>query len=342
MSNDKPYSAHSASSTLRLGPSLTALLAIVVVNLALPTTASVGAQADNGSRHVLFTSLAKVTVPPGTKRLNIWLPLPDQDGDQRVSQEKLLSPTPYSSHQLDGDKNQYFYITFNHPTESTIELSAAADVTRTAASARPECECTLSKSSKRWLKNDLLVVVDDEIRKQSEEIVQAAKATTALEKARAIYYYVVNNTTYDKSGDGWGHGDLKFVCSSKHGNCTDFHALFIALCRAQNIPARFHMGLALPSSAGGSIDGYHCWAACLVDDQWLPVDASEASKQPQKKDYYFGHLDENRIEMTRGRDLVLKPHQSSGPLNYFVFPYAEADGVSVPVVHQYEFVDAPK
>jgi hypothetical protein len=47
------------------------------------------------------------------------------------------------------------------------------------------------------------------------------------------------------------------------------------------------------------------------------------------REYFFGTHDENRVEFTRGRDLKLTPGQASDPLNYFVYPYAEADGKPV-------------
>jgi hypothetical protein len=56
------------------------------------------------------------------------------------------------------------------------------------------------------------------------------------------------------------------------------------------------------------------------------VDASEAAKDPQRREYFFGAHDENRVEFTRGRDLMLSPKQKGDPLNYFVYPYAEVDG----------------
>jgi hypothetical protein len=56
------------------------------------------------------------------------------------------------------------------------------------------------------------------------------------------------------------------------------------------------------------------------------VDASEARKNPDKRNYFFGALDENRVQLTIGRDLLLSPRQAGPPLNYFVYPYVEVDG----------------
>jgi transglutaminase-like putative cysteine protease len=72
-------------------------------------------------------------------------------------------------------------------------------------------------------------------------------ATTPLEKAKDIYEYVFRTMKYDKSGTGWGHGDTLWACDAKHGNCTDFHSVFISMARAEKIPARFQIGFPLPA-----------------------------------------------------------------------------------------------
>lgn len=56
------------------------------------------------------------------------------------------------------------------------------------------------------------------------------------------------------------------------------------------------------------------------------MDASEAAKNPEKREYFFGAHDENRVEFSLGRDLLLNPKQSAEPINYFVYPYAEVNG----------------
>ena len=75
----------------------------------------------------------------------------------------------------------------------------------------------------------------------------------------------------------------------------------------------------------------------------MPVDASEASKHPDRHDYYFGHLDAARVAFTMGRDLVLKPPQNGEPLNYLIYPYAELDGAAVPqkqIKTKFSYADA--
>ncbi|MBI3194808.1 MAG: transglutaminase domain-containing protein, partial [Ignavibacteriae bacterium] len=125
-----------------------------------------------------------------------------------------------------------------------------------------------------------------------------------------------------------GQGDAIYACDVKRGNCTDFHSLFIGLARASGVPARFVIGFPLPvDKVHGEIGGYHCWAEFFAEGiGWIPVDASEAVKQPEKKEFFFGGLDENRIQFSIGRDIRLDETSEFEPVNYFIYPYVLVDG----------------
>jgi transglutaminase-like putative cysteine protease len=179
---------------------------------------------------------------------------------------------------------------------------------------------------RRWLEPDRLVPIGGAIRELAEDVTRAR--TTPLARARAIYDYSVSTLKYDKSGTGWGRGDIYYACDVKRGNCTDFHSVFTGFARALGIPARFEIGFPLPADRSeGEIAGYHCWAQFWLDGfGWVPVDASEANKNPSRREYFFGAHDEHRVLLTTGRDIRLEPPQKGAPLNYFIYPYAEIDG----------------
>ena len=149
-----------------------------------------------------------------------------------------------------------------------------------------------------------------------------------IEKAHAIYNYVFHNMKYEKIGTGWGHGNAVWACNSRHGNCTDFHSLFIGMMRAVHIPARFVIGFPLPAhQSQGVVPGYHCWAEFyLVGKGWVPVDIAEASLHPAKYNFFFGSVGDNRVRFSAGRDITLAPKQAGPPVNYFVYPYVELNG----------------
>src|SRR5579862_2415731 len=116
-----------------------------------------------------------------------------------------------------------------------------------------------------------------------------AGITDPLQKARKIYEYVISTMHYDHDGTGWGRGDAVWACDSKHGNCTDLHSVFIGMARAAGIPARFEIGFPVPEGqTNAAISGYHCWAEFYLNGLgWIPLDASEAWKNPAKHDYFF-------------------------------------------------------
>jgi transglutaminase-like putative cysteine protease len=175
------------------------------------------------------------------------------------------------------------------------------------------------------LREETLIPLSDDARRMALEAVGDRTGTD--ERARALYDNTLERMDYDKSGTGWGRGDFRYACDVGKGNCTDFHSYFIGLCRNIGIPAYFEIGLSVPGDPdSGQTGTYHCWAYYWNGGAWIPVDISEADRHPEKRDYFFGNLDEDRLAFTVGRDIVLSPPQEGPPLNYFILPYAEVDG----------------
>ncbi len=276
-----------------------------------------------------YTATVK-DIPAGAQKLELWIPVPHTDPYQRITDVRLDAPSPHQI--LTGEQgNVMLHLEIAHPRGSIQPVTLTFHAVRTeriqpivAAKTNVAPEEDLS----RWLKPDRLVPIDGQIRDWAREVVEKANAKTDLEMARAIYNHVVSTVKYDKTGKGWGRGDIYYACDARRGNCTDFHAIFIGYARAMGIPARFAIGFPLPADRGaGKIAGYHCWAEFYAKGiGWVPVDASEAAKNPAKREYFFGAHDENRVELSKGRDVVLTPRQQGDPLNYFVYPYVEVDG----------------
>ena len=123
----------------------------------------------------------------------------------------------------------------------------------------------------------------------------------------------------------YGNGNSLYACDIGVGNCTDYHSYFMSLSRTLETPARFHMGFPIPDGEQGKVKGYHCWADYYVDGEgWYPVDISEADKDPSKIEYFFGTIDESRVEMMVGRDFDLEGYERN-PLNLFIYPVLEID-----------------
>ena len=332
---------------------LKAYSAFALVAAALLSLSASGAKnspkppAELKSRTFEFSYKAMINdVPAGSKRLNVWLPYPTTDANQEVYDIQVSSPRKATVYTEPRYGNSILFVSIDDPGAGPVSLEMNFKVRRTENLRKDFARVSnvsagpLDPSIETFLQPDKLVPVTDQIRKWAMEVTRGKK--TDLEKARAIYDYTLATMKYDKSGEGWGRGDILYACDAKRGNCTDFHAVFIGFCRSVGIPARFAIGFPLPEKRGeGEIQGYHCWAEFYLRGYgWVPIDASEAWKHPEKKDYFFGGHDENRVQLSMGRDIVLRPQQKSDALNYFIYPYAEADGKPVATIkREFHFKD---
>jgi len=317
-----------------------ALLAFVESDFSFSRTSS-------PSRSFEFTYLTKIpALPADAKDSRIWIPLPQSDAYQTISNLKIDSPLAYSRHRDSEYGNEYVYlevpaVKVGAPAEVRVSFEVARQEHRVALEANTIAAKTGAgtRDLQRFLQPDRRVPLQGVIGELSAQETRGIQDPMA--KARAIYDYVLATMRYDKSGTGWGNGDAIWACTAKRGNCTDFHSLFIGMMRAARIPARFEIGFPLPADQhAGAIPGYHCWAEFYVEPYgWIPVDASEAWKHPEKKNYFFGAHDDNRVQFSVGRDIRLDPPQQGDALNYFIYPYAELDGKPLALESKFSFED---
>jgi transglutaminase-like putative cysteine protease len=297
------------------------------------------------SRQFTFHYAFTVKNLPAGKRVRIWIPAAQSDAYQEVRIVSAQGDLPLKKTSESKYGNQIYYAETTS-AQPELHFDVQYDVIRDqrvalGQTASHMVAVSLSSTEKQQdLQPDALVPVTGLPADLAAKVTQGK--TQPLDKARAIYDYVFTTMRYDKTGTGWGHGDVLYACDAKKGNCTDFHSLFIAMARSQGIPARFEIGFPLPPDKHSSeIAGYHCWSDFFIDGRgWIPVDISEAWKHQEKRDYFFGTHDVNRVQFSMGRDLRLKPPQAGKPLNYFVYPYVEVDGEEYPNVSlAFSFVD---
>jgi len=291
-------------------------------------------------RSFLFTSTTEVPAHAAADgAVELWIPVPQSNGYQDVALLGwgLQDPQPVwlpdgfvlesTRDEVSGNAMLHLHLPrVEHPAFS-VTLRARVVRRGTAPEGRPDGSGR--QDLPRSLAPDRLVPLDGKI----GEIARGLPAATNPDAlGRELFEEVRQRMTYDKTTPGWGNGDALRACDVGKGNCTDFHALFIGLARARGLPARFSIGYSLPETRadGQPLAGYHCWAEFHTDAHgWVPVDASEADKHPERAESYFGRLTTNRIALTSGRDVMLVPPQHGAPLNYFLKPYAEREGVAL-------------
>jgi transglutaminase-like putative cysteine protease len=304
------------------------LIAVPLAVFSAPAAAEPAAPPKK--RTFQFTYAGTITdLKPG-QTVRVWLPVPPSNDDQDVT---ILTEETPSAARVDREPvygNRILYFQSLADAEGKVPFKVVYRVTRREVKGESSKETQEDMARlARLLKPDAKVPIDG---KPLELLKDKPVPENQMEAARLLYDVVNNHMRYSKEGTGWGNGDSVWACESRHGNCSDFHSLFISLARSQKIPSVFEIGFPLPEKRGaGDIGGYHCWAKFKAAGKgWIPVDISEANKHPEMKGYYFGNLTEDRIAFSTGRDLELVPRQDGPPLNFFVHPYAEVDGKALP------------
>ena len=215
--------------------------------------------APAASRSFEFTYTVTVpALPAASAPLRVWIPMPDHDAYQKISDLSIEAPVDHTIEQAEfGDEFAVFVVNAQqasapfdivlrfHATRYEHRVPLATNtslgVTGNGKPADPETKLMLA----HWLQPDRLVPTNGVIAELAQQ--NTVGATDTLDKAHKIYEYVVSTMRYDKTGEGWGHGDAIWACTAKRGNCTDFHSLLIGMMRASGIPARFEIGFPLPA-----------------------------------------------------------------------------------------------
>lgn len=290
-----------------------------------------------------FDFTYRIAVPPLDRKLRIWTPCPQTDAHQEIGRPIIEIDSPPASVAIEFDPvehNKIAVIDLPPDTQARnvklvfrVKRKPRYSVLPSAKhySTNPSTDAELA----RFLQPNAKVPTDDFISETAFKV--TSTDDYPIVRARKLFDYLLLNYDYNVEGCTPEMaellGDLPLACSTAKATCTDFHGLFVGYCRSVGVPARFAFGFNVKARAGGKIPGYHCWSELyLPDGGWLPFDVSEAWKRstPEERSFYFGNIDQNRVQFTMGRDLVLTPKQAGGAVDKFIFPHVEAEG---------EFVD---
>jgi transglutaminase-like putative cysteine protease len=293
---------------------------------------------------------AVVTAPYHTKKLRVWLPLPQSDAAQKVEEGGITTFPAKVSPKIGRESaygNKFAYFEFDHPEGAQIirhkfkvkvwELNWNVDPARVTRVER------WPAGFERYLKSDRAVTVDERFQALTRAIVPQRK--NAADDLAAVMDWLNANMKYD-------HSQASLSASSEHaltkrtGHCSDYHGLCAAFGRALGFPTRVTYGInTFPKNSPS-----HCKIeAYLPPYGWVSFDVSETQKllgtiktarglsESEKKELARaatarlrrGFRDNTWFLQTRGTDYDLAP-PASKRVSVVRTLYAEADGVALP------------
>jgi len=281
------------------------------------------------------------------KTVRLWLPYPVSNKNQNIENVTIIGNYNYSGiYREPENDNMILYAEWDNPLLFP-NLNISFDVCRSEIFLKnfPEEEGPLPIDVEEYLLPTNLSPITGQVKDIADDVTKDKK--TILSKATAIYDYLVEHAERDENLNFCGDGDVCKLLQNLRGKCVDFSSVFIGLSRSVGIPAREILGTRI-SKNGDITSAYHCYAEFYLPNYgWVPVDPSDVTKLMSEenitlndtkvietRDYFFGAQTETYFELSRGRDIILNPEQKAGPLNYFMYPYAEVNGEPLDFISQ--------
>ena len=290
-------------------------------------------------RHLTLVYTCYLTqLPAGSQHATLWIPVPVSDDRQAITLLSVNAPGGKFTTERKYHNRMYYrrFSLKNTTPGDTLKVVLTYRITLSEKTVLPTTLLAYASDEKMqvYLTENELIPLDGAIARLRQQIGLPPQPVAA---ARKIYDYLIDTMSYNNKAPGSGKGDAVLACSSRTGDCSDYHSVFIGVCRSAGIPADHVFGLPLRTMAGkGEVKKWHCWARFWAGEPgWMTIDASEADKNPELRNYYFGTLSDLYLQLSHGRDVMLKPRQKAPALNLFAEPYAEIDGQPYKAVKWY-------
>lgn len=242
--------------------------------------------------------------PDSIQELDVWIAIP-----QNMNNQELLAPVSFDPDPTAviadrwGQQIAQFHLA-DLAAGDFVELTMDARATLYANRyfVRPEEVGTLDDIPDE-IKSSYLADAD-KFSMDSEVIQQAVQRAVGDETnpywiARNIFNYLIDNMEYELAG-GWNIAPT--VLERGNGSCSEYSFVYIAMCRAAGLPARYVGSLVIRGDDASFDDVFHRWVEVYLPGfGWFPVDPSGGDHEwPYAQARAFGFLNNRFLITTAG------------------------------------------
>ena len=166
------------------------------------------------------------------------------------------------------------------------ESFLVSDLSGTDALTIQEIKTSYPTKSERYLQLQsnrsarLIDPTNSNIKSVAQNVVDEAETDNSFLLAKSLFLWLKENTAYQIHNDAGSVQPAAVTFQKKTGDCDDLSFLYISLCRAAGVPARFIRGYLLSEDITGTmIATPHAWTEVFVggsigDDGWIPVECA--------------------------------------------------------------------
>jgi len=247
-----------------------------------------------------FTLTYDFTVPGDTSKIEFTVVVPHTIPDR---QKILIQYSPSPGKTFNENGNHYAVFVFNKPQKQfKVEMNIKAEMFEydlSTAKAKQNKSLSKGPSFESFLKNEKYIEKNDD---RIRQVAKSIEGSTDLEMVEKIYNYVIDNMDYGQyNPEPIGAAE---ALKQKKGDCTEYAQLFVALCRAKDIPARVVSGYITKFD----VTPKHDWTEVYLKEfGWVPFDPTLGDvKSTSVRADLFQHLKPVYISCTHFiNDVVL-------------------------------------
>ena len=259
---------------------------------------------DEKTQEVEFIHQIRNYGPGTVTTADVYLAKPkDRDNQHLLTDvEFSLEPTGIIEDQW-GQKVAHFHFDDLGPTEfRTVSMTVQANLYANNYFIYPERVGQLDE-----IPEDIreLYLVDNTKFSFGSSVIQSAVDKAVSDEtnpywiARRIFNYVIEHMEYELAG-GWNIAPT--VLERGNGSCSEYSFVYIAMCRAAGLPARYVGSIAIRGDDASYDEVFHRWVEVYLPGfGWIPVDPSGGdSDWPARRAGAFGHLGNRFLITTEG------------------------------------------
>jgi transglutaminase-like putative cysteine protease/sugar lactone lactonase YvrE len=226
---------------------------------------------------VVFTHQVKNFGPGNVTTADLHIAIPVNRDNQEIQgkQEFNMKPTDFVTDRWGQQTAHFHFDNIKAGETKTVEMTTLANTWYVRYYIFPDKVGPLSD-----IPADIKAkyLEDNEKFEIHDPVIQGALASLYLEGknpywiVRNIFDYINANMYYEMTG-GWNTAPT--VLARGNGSCSEYTFVFISMCRAAGIPARYVGAVMVRGEDASMDDVFHRWAEVYLPGYgWIPVDPS--------------------------------------------------------------------
>lgn len=259
---------------------------------------------DKKEQQCTFIHQVRNFGPDSVKSLDVYLAIPDDMNNQELLAEPVFDPKPDEVIQDKwGQKVAHFRFADMAAGDFTnVTMTNHVRLFANRYFILPEKVGALDDIPSDIVK---AYTVNDAKFDYEHPTIQSALETAVGDEsnpywiARKIYNYLIEKLEYELVG-GWNVAPT--VLERGTGSCSEYTFVYIAMCRAAGVPARYVGSVVIRGDDASQDQVFHRWVEVYLPGyEWVPVDPSGGdSDWPAERAENFGYLSNRFLITTSG------------------------------------------